>query len=141
MNRKRLKVLTLSMMITLCLGCAAKGVKTPAPLPAGFVSEYDAETYNGLATAAATINAAKARFTGNPQAKVPLNNAIKAYNVARTAYLNWHDTAMLNPAADHSAVDQVLVIMISAIAAINQQFGPTIPAKTSYLEIPRLEAL
>lgn len=107
------------------IGCAHNNNSTApaAPLPAGFVNQYDADTYNGLATAYVAITQSKSTFAGNAQAKAPLNAAIKAYNDARAGYLTWHTAALVTASAPHSALDNLLSIMLGAIAAVNQQFG------------------
>ncbi len=123
----------ISLALVLMCGCAVLNkTNTPPPLPPGFVNQYDADIFNGLVTANAAINQAKASFGTTAEAKAPINGAIKAYNDARAAYLTWHAAAATG--VPHTSLDNLMSIMLGAIAAVNQQFGTpaTIQPPTSH---------
>jgi hypothetical protein len=132
-----LKSILVSLSIFLLAGCAVLKPSPPPPLPAGFVNQYDADVFNGLVTANAAITQAKSAFAGTRAAKAPLNAAIKAYNDARAGYLAYHAAATANPSVAHTSLDNLVGIMLGAIAAIHQQFSaPVVPPSASRLFLP-----
>ena len=129
------------MIFSAVIGCKHY-TSAPVPLAPGFANTYDQNTYATLYTAQAGINQAKIDFANNPAAKNSLNAAIKSYNDALAGYNTYHAAVATNPAADHSALDNLLALMLAAIAAEQQQFGtPAKPITQSNFGLQRIEAM
>lgn len=83
----------LALALILCAvptftGCAGSAPAT-ATTPTAPVS-FDKQAYEALRTIKAGLQEATKQFGTNPAAKVPLNTAIKAYNLAEASWQLYH---------------------------------------------------
>jgi hypothetical protein len=79
-----------TFVLAVMLGCAAHTVKAPVP---GALNSFDADSYQTLMTAQATLNSLKSTAATTPSLKPILNQAISSYDVAETAWQAYHAAA------------------------------------------------
>jgi hypothetical protein len=94
--------LCLLLATALAVGCHGTNYKVHP----GSLSRSDSVFYDALLTAEGSINAAKAS-TLSPERKAALNQTIRVYNVARTAWLTYRRTPNGNPAEVNAALVQL----------------------------------
>lgn len=106
-----LVLLTLTM-----LGCQKNAVSHP-----GAISSFDSWSYDVLLTEQAVINQARADYLAGklpPQAKEPLNIAIRQFNVAQAGWKAYHESG-----GDAPALQQTLNGLIAAVAQLQKVLG------------------
>ena len=118
--KKKLGVALAVLALLAALGCAAQ--KTPSPLPAGAINQFDATSFRVLADAQASINSVKAdiaagKITPSETEKKVLNQIIADYNKANDLYQAYH----AQQTTDTTALSQAINQLVSDIAAVTTQ--------------------
>ncbi len=128
MTNLRLKLLCLLPLLALSSGCAK--LRGPSIHP-GAVSNLDSYAYDLLLVEQDSINQARALYLSNSlpaTAKVPLNDAIKQYNVTLAAWAAYHATSQ---GADklQQALDSLVAAVGEVQKILNKKATPAVPAK------------
>jgi hypothetical protein len=118
MNRKRNLGL---IAVLLLVGCAARVVHP------GAANKFDSDAYDAVLVAHSVIETTKTDLTNNVfpasiagNVKTALNDIIKGYNIADTAYQTYHSAAIAGTAttAQSSAVSSALTDLQTKSAAL-----------------------
>jgi aspartate-semialdehyde dehydrogenase len=119
MNRKR--SIGLIAVVLLLAGCAAR------PVHPGAANSFDSNSYDAVLVAHSVIETTKTDLTNNAfpasiagQVKTALNDLIKAYDIADTAYTTYHAAAVAGKATmvQSTAVSSALTDLQTKSAAL-----------------------
>ncbi len=119
-------IITLAFIVVGQSGCLKKLAIHP-----GSISSLDSYAYDLLLVEQDSINQARALYLSNSlpaTAKVPLNDAIKQYNVTLAAWSAYHATTQ---GADklQQALDSLVAAVGEVQKILNKKATPAVPAK------------
>lgn len=125
-------LLTLLLLFALVFsGCARTTVVRP-----GSISTFDAAAFDALRTVKLTLPELRTLADANPAIWPAVNNAIRAYNTAETAWQAYH--AAGNAQASTADLAKLVGAATAAIASVFNQLGaqPSAPIPDSNLHWP-----
>ncbi len=115
--RIRTRVLALSLIVGMTLGCAKK-----VPIHPGAVSNWDSYAYDILLAESSVLVQARQDYANRqlPNTTKPfINKAIAQYNIAQAAWHQYHD----KHAANESALQDALNALVGAVGQLQQVLG------------------